>query len=531
MFCTNCGKKLPDGTKFCSGCGTPTVQKPVKKPIATAERSKETSAPISVPEPITKPTTQPVPVSPVAEPAASVPQHETPPDPMVSDNAEVAKPAVASEKSHAETLEVVVRKNIPYYSQEFQKAEAGKKPKFNWAAFFFSAFFCLYRKCSELFKKYFLIPIVITLVAVILTTIGTSQFSLVLMSIGGIATFAGSVWAFVNCIRLGKNFNAAYYQHCQNALATGNAKKYGTAIGAPVLLFAVILLVSFVAAIIPFANFSNDTNEMYNFLDEENVLPLSGKYSIVGDNLLRDIVLDFDASQEDAVQMSVDGQNNKYQCNQVKNQDGTVYLRIWDEKNSGTLFSSVKSTTKYIELTLVVNSDGTFTSSKNGGYYATGSGPYTLIPVKMENQVTQDSIQTNDITSNISTAEATSPSTNNGICGEWQDSWSERCGMTIADEGDNYYSIDVIWSGSATEYDEWIFSGYYDESSKTLQYNNGNWFSYAEDESGYLQEGYVLDNMEGRLYLEGDVLRWEDYTSVEYDCDFGAANMQFNFVS
>ena len=31
MFCTNCGKELPDGTKFCTKCGKPVRQPPTGK--------------------------------------------------------------------------------------------------------------------------------------------------------------------------------------------------------------------------------------------------------------------------------------------------------------------------------------------------------------------------------------------------------------------------------------------------------------------------------------------------------------------
>ena len=32
MFCTKCGKELPDGTAFCPACGTSTADKPIAVP-------------------------------------------------------------------------------------------------------------------------------------------------------------------------------------------------------------------------------------------------------------------------------------------------------------------------------------------------------------------------------------------------------------------------------------------------------------------------------------------------------------------
>ena len=33
MFCTNCGKQVPDGAAFCTNCGTP-VKAPAPNPAA-----------------------------------------------------------------------------------------------------------------------------------------------------------------------------------------------------------------------------------------------------------------------------------------------------------------------------------------------------------------------------------------------------------------------------------------------------------------------------------------------------------------
>ena len=101
--------------------------------------------------------------------------------------------------------------------------------------------------------------------------------------------------------------------------------------------------------------------------------------------------------------------------------------------------------------------------------------------------------------------------------------------MFCPSEGDNYYTVDVTWSSSAMEYDEWVFSGYYDPSTQKLHYDNGNWYTYIEDPDapGNIQEGWVLDNMAGYIYLQDNLLYWEDLTSVDYGLDFGAANMCF----
>lgn len=80
MFCTNCGKQLPDDAKFCSGCGTP-----VNPP-----------APPQEPEP---------PAEPVQLPQAGFPQPEeaAPGTPVSEDPAPAGEPAPTDETSAGET--------------------------------------------------------------------------------------------------------------------------------------------------------------------------------------------------------------------------------------------------------------------------------------------------------------------------------------------------------------------------------------------------------------------------------------------
>lgn len=115
------------------------------------------------------------------------------------------------------------------------------------------------------------------------------------------------------------------------------------------------------------------------------------------------------------------------------------------------------------------------------------------------------------------------------LAGSWQDAWSQRCNMTITDEGNSYYSFDVTWASSAFEYDEWTFSGYYDEDSKTLLYSNGMWYIHGEpDYINGVDGDYInADFMEGIIWLDGETLYWDDWTSAELDMDFGSSNMRF----
>ncbi len=139
MFCSNCGKKLLDGTKFCTACGTkviyeePTTEPapapapvettpiapvapvepepapapaPVAEPVAEAEPVVEPVVEV-VPEPVApvaEPVVEAVPVAPVQPVAPVVPVAEPAPAPVVEPTpAPVAAPSVPLETVIAET--------------------------------------------------------------------------------------------------------------------------------------------------------------------------------------------------------------------------------------------------------------------------------------------------------------------------------------------------------------------------------------------------------------------------------------------
>lgn len=85
MFCTNCGAQVPDGSKFCTHCGSPIAAAPAPVPApvppAPAPEPVVPSAPepAPVPEPVVTPVPEsPVPESPAPEPPASAPEPVVP---------------------------------------------------------------------------------------------------------------------------------------------------------------------------------------------------------------------------------------------------------------------------------------------------------------------------------------------------------------------------------------------------------------------------------------------------------------------
>ena len=81
MFCSNCGKELPEGTKFCSACGSPVgPAEATETPSPAAAPVEETPAAAPVAAPVAAPAAAPV-AAPAAAPAESTPAS---PEPVLS---------------------------------------------------------------------------------------------------------------------------------------------------------------------------------------------------------------------------------------------------------------------------------------------------------------------------------------------------------------------------------------------------------------------------------------------------------------
>ncbi|MBM6926882.1 zinc ribbon domain-containing protein [Pseudoflavonifractor phocaeensis] len=165
MFCAKCGKKLPPDAGFCPGCGTPT-----------------------------------------GEP---VPQR-TP------------APGGGSDRSSVGTA---VGKNAAYYLTEFQKIEVGEKFRFNWAALLLGPAMCFYRKCGGLFRKYFLLPLILFLVGYLLSAIGTGIIEPVPMLAGTVLSIVSGLWLLIADIRFGLKFNREYCAVCKQKMSSSVGEK------------------------------------------------------------------------------------------------------------------------------------------------------------------------------------------------------------------------------------------------------------------------------------------------------------------
>lgn len=154
---------------------------------------------------------------------------------------------------------------------------------------------------------------------------------------------------------------------------------------------------------------------------------------------------------------------------------------------------------------------------------------FNIDPLDVTAAVYMNLLGSSDDTAAASQSSATSASdstqdesASSDIEGNWEDSWSGRCIISITkqpNQADNYYSVDITWADDASNYDEWVFEGNFDASTGLLSYSDGRWLSYSDDGTGYLQEGLIEDSLKGELQLDGDSLYWHDFSGMELDTE------------
>ena len=243
MYCHKCGTELPKVALFCPNCGTKVPIIPHLK--SESERDSGTSESQNA-STFSENTTAGAVDSSVVEAVSSpaTPAH-SPLEMGQGNDCQRAYGLSADVTSTIQpdsdaALSTVVKRNTAYYLPEFQRIHAGALPRFNWAAFLFGIYFCLYRKCTELLKKYFLFPCILLIAASVVLSVSIRNGLLAVAVGSALAYLTATVWYLVNAIRCGRNFNREYYHHATKALSDGNAKKFGTSIGAVVACFLVL---------------------------------------------------------------------------------------------------------------------------------------------------------------------------------------------------------------------------------------------------------------------------------------------------
>lgn len=155
-----------------------------------------------------------------------------------------------------ETVQNIVRKSSPYYCREFRDVFAGRKGKFNWAAFLFGPIFCFYRSGGRLFREFFLtyyslfglFSVIFSGIITIFIENGVLMMPWIITGIaGGIAL---QVYGLICMIRCGKEFNWRYAQYCRiQALTQPKSTKRQEGSVSKAILAG--LLLSIYAALVP----------------------------------------------------------------------------------------------------------------------------------------------------------------------------------------------------------------------------------------------------------------------------------------
>ena len=98
--------------------------------------------------------------------------------------------------------------------------------------------------------------------------------------------------------------------------------------------------------------------------------------------------------------------------------------------------------------------------------------------------------------------------------GEWEDSYSQRAGMTIEagdqDENEALYHVRIHWGSSAFETSVWTFSGLYDLTTDTIAYQDCTYAIEHVSESGETSEKVIYQNGTGNIHLEDGHFIWTD---------------------
>ena len=227
--CPSCGKEIDYESAFCIHCGYALMALPKEAPISESILNQKIVTEDSAP-----PLLQRVPS-----------QEELP-----SQSLEQFAPTFDSPSSDYQTLDAdvdlgkIVSTNTSYYLPEFEKVKREEKTRFNWAAFFFGAAFCYYRKSKELYWHFFkalYILIASSMVAgTVIALVVSTMFPSALLGYGIVALLAGgaiNIYGLICAIRCGQQFNTKYYRHCLETAARPNIleKGIGTSLASGVL--------------------------------------------------------------------------------------------------------------------------------------------------------------------------------------------------------------------------------------------------------------------------------------------------------
>lgn len=205
MFCTNCGKELPDGSAFCTNCGMKISSKPAKEQGHTAEASQQEAPAAAEPQAVTQT------------------QDET--NWMGTQASDNSTATFSSEKQTEYDADAAARqiigKNSAYYLEQFHQMQQGAKSKMNWASFLLGIWHAAYRNVWRDWLKAVRLPLILSIVI--------QALGILLMQVqpvlGIIVVCIGiplSIWFWVAVILFAKRFNQIYMNHVEYKIDSHN---------------------------------------------------------------------------------------------------------------------------------------------------------------------------------------------------------------------------------------------------------------------------------------------------------------------
>ena len=105
---------------------------------------------------------------------------------------------------------------------------------------------------------------------------------------------------------------------------------------------------------------------------------------------------------------------------------------------------------------------------------------------------------------------ASSQSGGDKFLGKWGDFIGQRCYLTISTAASGTYDIELKWSSMATVTTFWRATGTYDAANDCIYYNScKNWDSISDDNGNFRDDVKYTDGT-GKFYFSGGNLYWQD---------------------
>lgn len=249
MFCSHCGKALPEGAKFCVHCGNPAQSSGSDAPCSDPSRLQNESSENRLP------------------PSA---EEQTSAQSRCSDTPEGSGISTAEANSSSQLpsdMEKIIGKNSAYYLEQFAQISRDNTCRFNWAACLLGLCHAAYRGVWKQWLIALKIPLLFSVVGVILLAIGGVSTSVTLLVIGLVVSVVAFVLDVIwQLFMYPRKFNKIYYTHVREKAeahdwkADPSAGRTVAAIGiycAISILLGVLLTFSTVSSLL-FDNTSDD---------------------------------------------------------------------------------------------------------------------------------------------------------------------------------------------------------------------------------------------------------------------------------